>query len=140
MADQIPVQQQDTLARRGLDNDSVQYGVEGPFDDWSDDHTSLVHVLWHARHSGLTLDSDADEIARLIRASRWHAATKSRAAAGGAEQLSKEYRIVPRKAANRDKARTFASETEYRAVSKSFNTKDNRHESRAVGKWTEIHD
>lgn len=43
-----------------------------PYDS---DHTALVHVLWEARHKGLTLD-DFDDIASLIMKSKWMRAVR----------------------------------------------------------------
>lgn len=43
----------------------------GPFDPWDSDHTALVHVLWGAKHKGLTIKENADEIATVIMRSRW---------------------------------------------------------------------
>lgn len=43
-----------------------------PYDS---DHTALVHVLWEAKHKGLTLD-DFDELAALIRKSKWFKAVQ----------------------------------------------------------------
>jgi len=57
-----------------LDQDTQELGTEPPFTAWAHDHTSLVHVLWDARNSGLTLADNADEIASLIVQSRWLAA------------------------------------------------------------------
>jgi uncharacterized phage-associated protein len=62
----------------GGDADTVQDGIEGPFNYWEHDHTGLVHVLWAARHAGLTLKANADEIATRIRSSRWFAANSAR--------------------------------------------------------------
>lgn len=56
-----------------------KYDTAGPFEPWESDHTALVHVLWDAKRRGLTLD-DADEIAGLIRQSRWMAAAEADAA------------------------------------------------------------
>lgn len=42
---------------------------------WDSDHTALVHVLWSARHKGLTLDR-ADELASQIMQSRWMKAVR----------------------------------------------------------------
>lgn len=64
-----------------LDPDTCFKGLDGPFDYWEDDFTALVHVLWSAKHQGLTLQGDADEVARTILHSRWLAASKARAAA-----------------------------------------------------------
>ena len=58
----------------GLDNDTIDNGTTGPFDYWESDHTGLVHVLWNAKHAGLTLKEDADKIGSLILRSRWLAA------------------------------------------------------------------
>src|SRR5690606_1879434 len=57
-----------------LDRDTRGKGVDGPFESWEGDHTALVHVLWAARHQGLTLDKDADTIASMILRSRFLAA------------------------------------------------------------------
>jgi hypothetical protein len=62
-----------------LDNDTRQKGVEGPFEAWEGDHTALVHVLWAAKHDGLTLAKDFDEIASMILSSRFLAARVSQA-------------------------------------------------------------
>lgn len=64
-----------------LDGDTLQNGVKGPFEYWESDGTALVHVLWSAKHQGLTLIDDADEIYPLILRSRWFAAAKAAAAA-----------------------------------------------------------
>lgn len=64
-----------------IDPDSYFKGLDGPFDYWEDDFTALVHVLWSAEHHGLTLQGDAEEVARTILRSRWLAASKARAAA-----------------------------------------------------------
>lgn len=64
------------LHERGHDNDTVQYGLEGPFEPWESDHTALVHVLWHARDKGWTLQDNADDLASLIRNSRFMEAMK----------------------------------------------------------------
>ncbi|QVJ03090.1 hypothetical protein KGD82_13730 [Nocardiopsis eucommiae] len=61
------------------DNDTFQYGTQPPFDPWESDHTALVHVLWSARHQGLTLADNTDEIAHLILGSRWMAARQQKA-------------------------------------------------------------
>lgn len=61
------------------DPDTAFNGLDGPFEYWESDHTALIHVLWTAKHQGLTLQGDDEEIARLIRHSRWHAATKAQA-------------------------------------------------------------
>lgn len=50
-------------------------------DVWRGDHTALVHVLWEAKHQGLSLD-DADELATLIRRSDYQRAVQELAAAG----------------------------------------------------------
>lgn len=63
------------------DTDTAFKGLDAPFDYWEDDHTALVHVLWSAKHQGLTLQGDADEVARMILRSRWLAAAKARAVA-----------------------------------------------------------
>jgi hypothetical protein len=62
------------------DLDTRQLGTDGPFAVWESDHTALVHVLWQAKRNGLTLEADADEIARLITTSRWMAARENKAA------------------------------------------------------------
>jgi hypothetical protein len=59
-----------------LDVDTLTKGVKGPFEPWESDHTALVHVLWAAKRSGLSLD-DADEIASRILQSRWAAAYRT---------------------------------------------------------------
>lgn len=71
------LQQLREQARAKLDNDTRQFGVEPPFKDWEHDHTGLVHVLWAAKHRGLSLSSDTDEIASMIMHSRWLAAQKA---------------------------------------------------------------
>lgn len=48
---------------------------------WRADHTALVHVLWEAKHAGLSLD-DADELARLIRSSEYQRAVQELSAVG----------------------------------------------------------
>jgi hypothetical protein len=35
-----------------LDVDTNENGTAPPFERWEGDHTALVHVLWHAEHSG----------------------------------------------------------------------------------------
>lgn len=62
-----------------LDQDTREKGVDGPFEDWEGDHTALVHVLWSAKHDGLTLDKDADAIASMILRSRALAARTAQA-------------------------------------------------------------
>jgi uncharacterized phage-associated protein len=62
----------------GGDADTIQDGVEGPFEYWEHDHTGLVHVLWAARNAGLTLKDNADEVATRIRSSRWFAANSAK--------------------------------------------------------------
>jgi len=57
-----------------IDTDTLANGVEGPFETWEGDHTALVHVLWAAKHAGLTLQSDCDEIASMVMHSRFLAA------------------------------------------------------------------
>lgn len=57
-----------------LDNDTQQKGTDGPFEPWEGDHTALVHVLWAAKHAGLTLENDFDAIATMILRSRFMAA------------------------------------------------------------------
>ena len=57
-----------------LDNDTLQKGIEGPYEAWEGDHTALVHVLWAAKHDGLTLEKDFDTIASMILHSRFLAA------------------------------------------------------------------
>lgn len=39
-----------------LDLDTVEKGIEGPFESWESDHTALVHVLWSAKHDGLVAE------------------------------------------------------------------------------------
>lgn len=56
------------------DNDTAAKGTEGPYEYWEGDHTALVHVLWAAKHSGLTIMDDADTIASMILRSRFMAA------------------------------------------------------------------
>jgi hypothetical protein len=68
--------QQERDDSAGLDLDTVEFGTSGPFAPWEADHTALVHVLWHAKHSNLDLVNDADKIADLIRRSRWFAAVR----------------------------------------------------------------
>lgn len=58
----------------GLDLDTFTRGVEPPFEVWEGDHTALVHVLWSAKHDGLTLEKNDAEIANMIMHSRWLAA------------------------------------------------------------------
>ena len=72
----LPLAERDRLRKQGLDNDTVEYGREAPFEYWESDHTALVHVLWHAKHEGLNLVDDVDKIASLIRSSRYAAAVK----------------------------------------------------------------
>lgn len=57
-----------------LDNDTKQKGVEGPFERWEGDHTAFVHVLWSAKHLGLTLEKDFDAITSMLLRSRAMAA------------------------------------------------------------------
>jgi hypothetical protein len=57
--------------QESLDTDTRQYGTDPPFRDWEHDHTGLVHVLWAAKHRGLTLEKDTDAIATMIMHSRW---------------------------------------------------------------------
>ena len=64
----------------GLDLDTFERGTEPPFDDWEGDHTALVHVLWSAKHEGLTLDTDCDAIASMVMQSRWLAKQRHDAA------------------------------------------------------------
>jgi hypothetical protein len=66
----------------GYDSDTVQFGTDGPFQPWEGDSTALVHVLWNARHRGLTLKDDGPAIAEMIVASRCVAAVRWLAAAG----------------------------------------------------------
>lgn len=63
-----------------VDVDTYKKGVEPPFEYWERDHTALVHVLWGAKHEGLTLKDNADEIATRILRSRWLAAQRHHAA------------------------------------------------------------
>lgn len=56
------------------DNDTLRKGAEPPFEPWEGDHTALVHVLWAAKHDGLTLADDCDEIASMVLRSRFLAA------------------------------------------------------------------
>lgn len=58
------------------DAGTLTKGTDGPFESWESDHTALVHVLWAAKWSGLSLD-DADEIASRILQSRWAAAYRA---------------------------------------------------------------
>jgi hypothetical protein len=69
----------------GLDQDTVERGVDGPFQAWEGDHTALVHVLWSAKHDGLTLDKDADAIASMILRSRWLAAERAETAVAASQ-------------------------------------------------------
>ena len=64
------------------DVDTMTKGTAGPFEAWEGDHTALVHVLWAAKRSGLSLD-DADAVAELILQSRWAAAYRAREEASG---------------------------------------------------------
>lgn len=82
MRPQQPYDVQHAALEAGLDVDTVQFGTEGPFETWEGDHTAMVHVLWHARHEGLDLASDADRIATLIEQSRCMAAVRHFAATG----------------------------------------------------------
>ncbi|MFK3672442.1 hypothetical protein ACI2IX_19925 [Leifsonia aquatica] len=59
-----------------LDHDTRQLGTQPPFDDWEGDHAALYHVLRNAARQGLTLTENADEVAALIRSSRWLAAAR----------------------------------------------------------------
>lgn len=59
------------------DLDTLTKGLAGPFEPWESDHTGLVHVLWSADHENLTI-KDADQVASMILASRWMAATLDR--------------------------------------------------------------
>lgn len=69
-----PADQSRLIAEDRLDTDTVVYGTAAPFEVWEGDHTSLVHVLWAAKHRGLTLADNADAIAEMIGRSRWLAA------------------------------------------------------------------
>ena len=71
--------ERDAAHHAGLDGDTIDHGTDGPFDYWESDHTALVHVLWNAKHNGLTLQNDADQIASLINQSRWLAAQNAAA-------------------------------------------------------------
>jgi hypothetical protein len=53
-----------------FDRDEIQ-----PYDS---DHTALVHVLWAAKHEGITI-SDADELAAHIMRSKWTKAVRQHA-------------------------------------------------------------
>lgn len=64
-------------AESRLDPDTLTKGTSGPFDYWESDHTALVHVLWNARHLGLSLEDNDSEIAALILHSRWAAAYRA---------------------------------------------------------------
>jgi hypothetical protein len=64
---------------RHLDPDTVQGGTSGPFKEWEHDGTALIHVLWSAKHHGLDLIEDGDEIKSRILQSRWFAAAKQKA-------------------------------------------------------------
>ncbi len=72
------------------DNDTFQYGTKPPFQYWEHDHTALVHVLWSARHQGLNLKDNADEIAEMILCSRWLAARQHKAATEATAELLEE--------------------------------------------------
>lgn len=72
------------------DPDTLQKGTNGPFEPWESDHTALYHVLRSARFQGLTLESDADEIAHLILGSRWMAARQQRARDDATDRIVKE--------------------------------------------------
>ncbi|WP_251153740.1 hypothetical protein [Cellulosimicrobium sp. Marseille-Q4280] len=50
------------------------------------DHTALVHVLWAAKHQGLSLD-DADALASFVRSSDYHDAAGRQAVAQFARGL-----------------------------------------------------
>lgn len=73
-----------------LDLDTRTKGTEGPFEHWEGDHTALVHVLWAAKHQGLTLEHDADAIASMVLRSRFLAAHTAQAieAHGRAAELA----------------------------------------------------
>lgn len=77
-----------------LDTDTRAKGTDGPFASWEGDHTALVHVLWSARHQGLTLANDTDAIASMVMRSRFLAANRARPtadlsdAAGGGDRLA----------------------------------------------------
>ncbi len=75
-------EKQHAALEAGLDNDTVQFGTDGPFERWEGDSTALVHVLWDARRRGLTLKDDGPAIADMIIASRCIAADRALAAAG----------------------------------------------------------
>lgn len=45
---------------------------------WDSDHTALVHVLWAARRSGITI-GDADALAEHIMRSKWMKAIRQHA-------------------------------------------------------------
>lgn len=62
-----------------LDPDTWQKSAEGPFEDWESDFTGLIHVLWSARHQGITIQGEADTVARMILRSRWFAAARDAA-------------------------------------------------------------
>lgn len=46
-----------------------------PIQPYDSDHTALVHVLWTAKHDGVTI-KDADVLARRIMQSRWMRAVR----------------------------------------------------------------
>jgi hypothetical protein len=50
------------------------------------DHTELVHVLWAAKHRGMSL-ADADALATFIRSSEYHDAVRRQAVAEFAREL-----------------------------------------------------
>lgn len=75
-------EQQSAALEAGLDVDTVQFGTDGPFESWEGDSTALVHVLWAARHGGLTLQNDGAAIADMIVRSRFLAAARALAAEG----------------------------------------------------------
>lgn len=85
----------ETARSRGLDLSTIEYGTTPPFAYWEGDQRDLYDVLRNAHRRGLTLESDSDEIATLIRSSRW-------------------FQAAARKEAERIAARDAEAEARYR--------------------------
>ncbi len=58
------------------DRNTIERGVEPPFEPWEADSTALRHVLISVLADGYRFERDADVIAGIILRSRWLAATK----------------------------------------------------------------
>lgn len=102
-----------------VDNDTRRKGVEGPFEYWEGDHTALVHVLWAAKHDGLTLEKDFDAIASMVLSSRFLAARtaqaievhdRAKAAAALREAVDKEIADAERYERNAEQAQSELEE------------------------------